>query len=65
MNLSRSDTVVIFIALVALVLALIGPPWSHVPTVPSCQEDEVVVGVGDFDNGYWSGYECRNFEEVR
>ena len=26
--------------------------------VPSCEEDELVVGIDSFDNGYWSEYIC-------
>ena len=26
--------------------------------VPVCQEDEVLVGIGDFDKGRWQQYRC-------
>lgn len=26
--------------------------------LPKCQEDEVLVGVGDFAYGHWTAYEC-------
>lgn len=29
-----------------------------VPIVPRCEEDAVLIGVGDFDNGRWSAHEC-------
>ena len=33
--------------------------------VPSCQEDEVIVGRGDFNSaGYWGNYYCENVDEV-
>ena len=31
---------------------------------PSCQEDEVIVGIGDFDSGYWSEYICVHPEVI-
>lgn len=27
-------------------------------SVPQCQEDVVLVGVGDFNKGRWTSYEC-------
>lgn len=64
MNLTKGDMLAIILGWLALMWVVVGA-MDQPPTVPACQEDEVVVGVGDFDNGYWSGYECRNFEEVR
>jgi hypothetical protein len=30
-------------------------------SVPQCQEDEVLVGVGDFHHsGYWDSYRCQD-----
>ena len=31
---------------------------------PSCQEDELIVGVGDFDSGYWSEYLCIHLDNI-
>jgi hypothetical protein len=35
---------------------------------PACQEDEVIIGTGDFKStGYWDHYECfhpDNFEQI-
>lgn len=28
------------------------------PVVPACAEDSVLLGTGDFEAGYWTGYEC-------
>jgi hypothetical protein len=28
------------------------------PDIPRCQEDQVLVGVGYFDEGLWSDYAC-------
>lgn len=30
-------------------------------TVPKCQEDEIIVGTGNFANGYWDSYECKHY----
>jgi len=27
-------------------------------TVPTCQEDAVLIGAGQFENGRWDYYEC-------
>lgn len=42
----------------------IGEAWSSAPVVPACQEDEVVVGRGDFKGGYWSAYGCETLDDV-
>lgn len=39
--------------LLALVLAGCGSQ-----ALPRCPEDSVLVGVGSFENGRWSSYEC-------
>ena len=55
-------------AFILLSLALIASiAWlidSQPYPVPACQEDEVIVGYGEFDNGYSDKYRCVNFEEV-
>jgi hypothetical protein len=28
--------------------------------IPACQEDEFIRGVGNFDHGYWSTYQCAD-----
>ena len=28
------------------------------PTVPACVEDSVIVGFGEYENGYWTHYSC-------
>ena len=36
-----------------------------VTQVPACQEDEVVVGLGDYSNGTWSaGYACVALDDL-
>ena len=27
-------------------------------SIPACQEDAVLVGTGDFENGRWTAYDC-------
>lgn len=29
-----------------------------IPPVPQCQEDEIIVGQGDFSGGFWDSYSC-------
>lgn len=29
-------------------------------TVPRCEEDEVLIGRGDFERGRWSAYACTH-----
>ena len=43
------------IMLVAVSIALY---IDHIITLPQCQEDVVLVGVGDFEHGRWTSYEC-------
>lgn len=31
---------------------------------PRCQEDEVIVGMGDFRDGLWDGYQCVPFDNM-
>ncbi len=42
---------VMFVSLVALA-------WALGVQVPVCQEDSVLVGVGSFNRGRWTQYEC-------
>ena len=49
-------------AVLVIALILIGTAGSSADSaariVPQCQEDEVIVGEGDFTAGRWSGYRC-------
>jgi hypothetical protein len=36
-------------------ILLAGCSWS---IIPACQEDAVIVGQGDFVEGYWTEYVC-------
>lgn len=56
MSVRTALAVCLFIAVVVL-LAMHRPA-----AMPSCQEDEIVVGVGDYDAGYWDAYVCQHFE---
>jgi hypothetical protein len=41
------------------------PPASSRPTIPPCEEDEVVWGAGDFHaDGYWDRYACIAVDEL-
>lgn len=48
--------------LVLCVAALIGTANLVIEAIstemPRCQEDQVLIGVGQFENGYWDSYEC-------
>lgn len=38
---------------------------QFVEEIPPCMEDEVIVGVGNFKDGYWDGgYMCIHFKDV-
>ena len=26
--------------------------------IPSCSEDEIIVGTGDYSGGFWTNYKC-------
>lgn len=50
----------VFLAIVIALLNTMEPP-----RVPSCQEDEILVGTGEFHNGYWTHYECGpTFDDI-
>lgn len=38
---------------------------THNHSAPKCQEDDVIVGTGNFSNGYWDSYKCVNIDEVK
>jgi hypothetical protein len=60
-----NDKIVDFLLIAAIGLSAFFIGQQTVNAVPSCMEDDVIVGVGNFRNGYWSdGYKCINFEEV-
>ena len=40
---------------VAIVIAAVAITTPH---IPACEEDQVLVGTGDFDHGHYSEYVC-------
>jgi deoxycytidylate deaminase len=49
------------VAATVLALTSLVALWGcngDVPTIPSCYEDEAVVGQGQFEHGYWTQYVC-------
>lgn len=34
------------------------PDGPNAPTLPACPEDSVLVGLGAFDSGRWTAYQC-------
>lgn len=51
------DRAVLVAAILALGFALAIVTGAS-PALPSCPEDAVIVGVGSFDHGQWSTYQC-------
>ena len=49
---------VTFALLVAAILLTAVALLALPPRIPACEEDAVIVGIGDFEAGRWSGYEC-------
>ena len=44
--------------LVLVVLGFVAFDLTPIRMTPSCWEDSVLVGVGDFENGRWTEYRC-------
>lgn len=61
-RLEENTAVAVLLAAMAVLVfmvayvALIG--WA--PPVPHCQEDQIIVGAGDFENGLWDHYHCAD-----
>lgn len=34
------------------------------PAMPHCQEDELVIGWGDYSQGYYEDYHCRAIDDI-
>lgn len=46
--------------------AIVGTPDGQVFTLPACQEDEVIIGDGDFVEGHWTRYICGpSFDDLQ
>ena len=44
----------LIVACILLLAVIAGTPQS----IPPCEEDQAVVGSGQFEDGYWTRYEC-------
>ncbi len=49
--------IVVVIVLIMAILA-IGATVGVFYVIPQCQEDQVLLGTGDFQRGRWTRYEC-------
>lgn len=51
------------LAVIAAVALTVAVTTSLGHPIPSCQEDEILIGVGDFHaGGYWDSYDCHNID---
>ncbi len=49
----------LIISVAFMILALsVALYLDHIVTFPQCQEDVVLVGIGDFEDGRWDSYIC-------
>lgn len=62
---ARMTRIRAYLIVAALLLAWVaipdGPAASSepsTPAIPACEEDAVLIGVGDFEQGRWSAYTC-------
>lgn len=58
---SWSDIIIIRVLIVVIgVLIVVAAAFAgfHRGVLPRCEEDKVIVGVGSFEHGYWSEYQC-------
>lgn len=70
MDRTKSDTILLswFIAAVLIVVLSVIIAVTFYNTmnpnifIPKCQEDEVLMGVGEFDDGRWDRYICENID---
>jgi hypothetical protein len=47
------------LAALALVIALqVGAHVARAEAIPTCAEDVVIIGIGDYEAGRWSAYVC-------
>lgn len=52
-----------YVVLILIIAVVLMPPGPT--TVPACEEDAVIVGGGDFHDGYWSSYHCEALDDLR
>jgi hypothetical protein len=52
-----------FLVLTGTTLSICPTPVR--PTIPACQEDEIVTGLGEFNGAErgWTSYECQNLDD--
>ena len=48
----------LFLILIIAALVRSSIKLDYYRVIPQCQEDAVLVGVGDFENGRWTRYVC-------
>lgn len=49
---------VFVLGLLELAVVILAVALSMQPEVPMCQEDQVLIGIGNFDHGRWEAYMC-------
>ena len=52
------DFALILCVVLVFLLGLVAFDLTPIRMTPSCWEDSVLVGVGDFENGRWTEYRC-------
>jgi hypothetical protein len=55
------------VAAIVLSLVSLTALWGcseTVPTIPSCYEDEAIVGQGQFEHGTWTRYVCVPLDNI-
>lgn len=58
-NAMMKELSIFIIAIAIFALAITAALYlEHLMTLPQCQEDVVLVGIGDFEHGRWTSYEC-------
>ncbi len=58
-------TVILAIVLVMFILQVATLyTATDIPTIPHCREDELVIGWGDYSQGYYEDYLCRAVDDI-
>lgn len=58
-------TVLFLLVLVVIVLQVVTLAGVvDTPTIPHCQEDELVLGWGDYSQGYYEEYHCKPIDDM-
>ena len=63
---SQLFVILIFVVVIAILAIQIAQFYLLVqePTIPQCQEDELVIGWGDYSQGYYEAYLCRAIDDI-